>query len=124
MSQIAVEYYKNGPSLLQKYLPFRMAAYAQRAIAALIATLAIIFPAFSLAPRLYVWIIKSHLRKLYRRLRVVEDALHWDVTVPQAEALQRELADIDRAAKTVSIRNADLIFIFRYHLERIHSILA
>jgi TRAP transporter TAXI family solute receptor len=124
MSQIAVEYYKNGPSLLQKYLPFRMTVYAQRAIAALIATLAIIFPAFSLAPRLYVWIIQSHLRKLYRRLRVVEDALHWDVTVPQAEALQRELADIDRAAKTVSIRNADLIFIFRYHLERIHSILA
>ena len=33
MSQIAIEYYKNGPPLLQKYLPFWMTTYAQRTIA-------------------------------------------------------------------------------------------
>jgi hypothetical protein len=124
MSQIAVEYYKNGPPLLQKYLPFWMTIYAQRTIAALIATLAILLPVFSFAPRLYIWSIQSHLRNLYRRLRVVEDALHWELTVPQAEALQSELADIDRAASAVSMRNADLLFIFRYHLDRTHSRLA
>jgi hypothetical protein len=30
MSQIAIDYYKNGPSLLPKYLPFWMTIYAQR----------------------------------------------------------------------------------------------
>jgi len=124
MSQIAIEYYKNGPPLLQKYLPFWMTIYAQRTIAALIATLAIALPVFSFAPKLYIWSIQSHLRNLYRRLRVVEDALQWELTVPQAEALQSELADIDRAASAVSMRNADLLFIFRYHLDRTRSRLA
>ena len=124
MSQIAIEYYKNGPPLLQKYLPFWMTTYAQRTIAALIATLAIVLPVFSFAPKLYIWSIQSHLRNLYRRLRVVEDALQWELTVPQAEALQSELAEIDRAASAVSMRNADLLFIFRYHLDRTRSRLA
>jgi hypothetical protein len=124
MAQIAVDYYKNGPSLLPKYLPFWMTIYAQRAITLLVATLAIVFPVFSLAPKLYIWSIQSHLRNLYRRLRVVEDALQWELTVPQAEALQSELADIDQAASAVSMRNADLLFIFRYHLDRAHSRLA
>jgi TRAP-type uncharacterized transport system substrate-binding protein len=124
MSQIAIEYYKNGPPLLQKYLPFWMTTYAQRTIAALIATVAIVLPVFSFAPKLYIWSIQSHLRNLYRRLRVVEDALQWDLTIPQAEALQSELAEIDRAASAVSMRNADLLFIFRYHLDRTRSRLA
>jgi TRAP-type uncharacterized transport system substrate-binding protein len=124
MDQIAVDYYKNGPSLLPKYLPFWMTIYAQRAIALLVATLAIVLPVFSFAPKLYIWSIQSHLRNLYRRLRVVEDALQWELTVPQAEALQSELADIDQAASAVSMRNADLLFIFRYHLDRAHSHLA
>ena len=90
----------------------------------LIATLAIVLPVFSFAPRLYIWSIQSHLRKLYRRLRVVENALQWELTVPQAEALQSELADIDRAASAVPMRNSDLYFIFRYHLDQTRSRLA
>jgi hypothetical protein len=75
MSQIAIDYYKNGPSFLQEYLPFWMAIYARRTIALLIATLAIVFPVFGFAPKLYGWFVQGHLRRLYRRLRFVENAL-------------------------------------------------
>jgi len=121
MSQIAADYYKNGPSLLQEYLPFWAAIYARRMIALLVAALAIAFPVFSVAPRLYGWLVQEQLRKLYRRLRVVENALQVELTVPQVEALQSELADIDRATRAVPMQNSDLYFMLRYHLKQTRS---
>jgi len=59
--------------------------------ALLIATLAIVLPVFGFAPRLYGWFVQERLRKLYRRLRVVENAMQVELTVPQAEALQSHL---------------------------------
>ena len=124
MAQIAVDYYKDGPSLLPKYLPFWMAIYARRTIALLIATLAIVLPVFGFAPRLYGWFVQERLRKLYRRLRVVENEMHSELTAPQLEALQSDLVDIDRVASAVPMRHSDLYFIFRYHLDQTCSRLA
>jgi hypothetical protein len=124
MAQIAIDYYKDGPSLLPRYLPFWMAIYARRTIALLIATLAIVLPVFGFAPRLYGWFVQERLRKLYRRLRVIEKAMQVGLTVPQAEALQSDLLDIDRVASAVPMRHSDLYFIFRYHLDQTRSRLA
>jgi hypothetical protein len=120
-SQIAIDYYKNGPSLLPKYLPFWMTIYAQRAIAFLVASLAIVLPIFGFAPRLYAWFVQQRLRGLYRRLRVVENALKEELTIPRVEALRNELADLDRASNVVPMLNSDLYFMFRYHLDRTRS---
>jgi hypothetical protein len=124
MAQVAVDYYKNGPSFLAKYLPFWMTIYAQRLIAFSVAAIAIVFPAFSFAPRLYEWILQTRLRGLYRRLRVVENALHRGLSVSQIAALQNELTDIDKATSTVPMRNSDLYFMLRYHLNQTRSRLA
>ena len=124
MAQVAVDYYKNGPSFLAKYLPFWMTIYAQRLIAFSVAAIAIVFPAFSFAPRLYEWILHTRLRALYRRLRVVENALHRNLSASQIEALQNELADIDKATSTVPMRNSDLYFMLRYHLNQTRTRLA
>jgi len=121
VAQIAIDYYKNGPSLLQEYLPFWMTIYAPRVITFLVATLAIVFPVFSFAPRLYGWVVQEYLRRLYRRLRAVENALQVELTVPQVEALQSELADIDRATRAVPMQNSDLYFMLRYHLKQTRS---
>jgi len=121
VSQIAIDYYKNGPSLLQEYLPFWMSIYARRMIAFLVAMLAIVFPVFSFAPRLYRWFVQEQLRKLYRRLRIVENALQAELTPAKIDALQSELADIDRATGVVSMQNSDLYFTLRYHLDRARS---
>jgi NMT1-like family len=113
ISQIAIDYYKNGPPFLQEYLPFWMAIYARRMIALLVATLAIVLPVFGFAPRLYGWFIQEHLRRLYRRLRVVENSLQAGPTASQVEALQNELADIEQATSAVPMRNSDLYFVVR-----------
>src|SRR5215469_7680959 len=60
-SQIAIDYYKTGPSPFQEYLPFWMTIYVRRAIALLAAMLAILLPVFGFALKLF-----------YRRLRSVK----------------------------------------------------
>ncbi len=121
VSQIAVDYYKNGPSFLQEYLPFWVNIYARRAIAFLVAALAIALPVFSFAPRLYNWLVQERLRRLYHRLRIVEKALQSQPTKKQVEALKTEIADIDLAMDAISPRNSDLYFTLRYHLDRARS---
>jgi TRAP transporter TAXI family solute receptor len=121
MSSVAIEYYRNGPSLLTKLLPLWMTPYVQRIIAFLVATLAIFFPAFGFAPRLYEWFVRQRFRQLYQRLRAIENALQEKLTVANAEALQAELDNIERSTMTVPMRHSDLYFILRYHLDRTRS---
>jgi len=118
VASVAIEYYRNGPSLLSKYLPLWMTTYVQRTIAFLVATLAIAFPAFGFAPRLYEWFVRQRFRQFYQRLRAIDNALQAPLTLGKAEALQAELDDIDRATLTVPMRHSDLYFMLRYHLDR------
>src|SRR6516164_6170839 len=118
---VAVEYYRNGPSLLSKYLPLWTTTYAQRTIAFLVAALAIVFPAFGFAPRLYEWFVRQRFRQLYQRLRAIENALQERLTPAEAKALQAELDDIEKSTITVPMRHSDLYFMLRYHLDRTRS---
>jgi hypothetical protein len=98
-----------------------MTTYVQRLIAFLVATLAIFFPVFGFAPRLYGWFVRQRFRQLYRRLRVIDSSLRAGVTPSEAETLRAELADIERATMTVPMRHSDLYFMLRYHLDQARS---
>ena len=118
VSQSARDFYRNGPSFLNRYLPFWMTSYVQRAIAVLVAVIAIVLPVFSQAPKLYLWFVRDRMRKLYRRLRIVDKVLLTELSVPQVQALQTDLDSIDRAANIVPMRNSDLFFDLRTHIDR------
>jgi TRAP-type uncharacterized transport system substrate-binding protein len=107
MAEEALDYYKNGPSLLQRYLPFWMINYAKRLIAILLAAFAVIVPLFTYAPKLYQWILHAYLKKLYRRLRAVETKMDTELTSAQVEVLQADLKDINRAAHILPMRHSD-----------------
>jgi TRAP-type uncharacterized transport system substrate-binding protein len=124
MAEGARDFYRSGPGLLNRYLPFWVTNYLQRTIAIAIAAIAIVVPVFRIMPMLYLWLVQQQLRKLYRRLRVVDEALQTELTIPQAEALKNDLADIDQAARGVPMRDSDLLFVFRHHLDRTRSHLA
>jgi len=116
MAASAVDYYKNGPSFLQRYLPLRLTVFVHRAIAVLIAAIAIGIPLFNFAPKLYRWFLQDRMRKLYRRLRIVEDASQTELTAPQVVSLQTELENIDRAARILPQRHSDLFFVLAHHI--------
>ena len=121
MADTARDFYRSGPTFLNRYLPFWIVNYMQRAAALLVAATAVLVPIFGFMPRLVTWFREQSLRKLYRRLRDVEEALQRELSIHQAEALLNDLEEIDRAAGVVPMRDSDLFFVFRQHLDRTRS---
>jgi len=119
MAEEAVDYYRNGPSFLQRYLPFWMINYAKRIAAILIAAVAVVIPIFTYAPRLYAWMVNARLLRLYRRLRLVNAQLKNALTAGEVASLQGDLDDIDRAANILPMRHSDLFFGLRLHIKEI-----
>ena len=116
VAEEARDFYRNGPSLLQRYLPFWTISYAKRAAAILVAAIAIVIPLFPCTPRLYAWFLNLRLAKLYRRLRIVDAHLKTDLTVDQVMALQIDLENVDQAANILPMRHSDLFFALLMHI--------
>jgi TRAP-type uncharacterized transport system substrate-binding protein len=112
----ALDFYKNGPSLLQRYLPFWMISYAKRVAAILVTVIAIVIPLLTYAPKLYQWFLHGYLKKLFRRLRTIEAELRTELTAPQIEALQTNLETINRAANILPSRHSDAFFDLIIHI--------
>jgi hypothetical protein len=73
---------------------------------------------FSFAPRIYGWLLKSYINKLYRRLRIVETELDAELTTAQIEILKDDLEHINRGSRVVPIRHSDLFFALRLHIKQ------
>jgi TRAP-type uncharacterized transport system substrate-binding protein len=117
VAEEAVDFYKHGPSFLQRYLPFWMIHNAKRVAAMAIAAIAVVIPLFAYAPRLYVWLLRLRLARLYRRLRAVDVLLQGELTLSEADALQIELENISRSANILPVRHSDLFFALMGHIE-------
>lgn len=124
MAEEAVDYYRNGPSFLHRYLPFWTINYVKRLAAILIAAVAIVIPVFTYAPRLYAWLVNAKLLRLYRRLRLVNARLKGELTADQVTSLQDELDHIDRAANILPMRHSDMFFSLLMHIDMTRTRLA
>jgi uncharacterized protein len=124
MAEEAVDFYRNGPPLLQRYLPFWMINYAKRVAAIVVAAIAVVIPLFTYAPKIYDWLLRSQLKRLYRRLRAVENAMQRDLSASEALALQNELDSINRSARILPPRHSDLFFPLIMHVDSVRARLA
>jgi TRAP transporter TAXI family solute receptor len=124
MAESAVDFYKNGPSFLNRYLPFWIVIHVQRLLAVLLAGGVIVYPLFHFAPKLYQWFLQDRMRKLYRRLRDVDEALQGELTSSEVAGLQTDLENINRAARILPRRHSDMFFDFNQHIESTRTRLA
>jgi TRAP-type uncharacterized transport system substrate-binding protein len=126
VSETALAFFRNGPSFLDRYLPFWMTNYAQRIIAVMATTIAIILPLFSYAPKGYKWLVNQRLNSMYRRLRSIEARLQKDVNPSEVVALEADLDGIDRAIHLLAVpmRYSDLYFSVKSHLDLVRVRLA
>lgn len=118
IAEEARDFYKDGPSFLQRYLPFWMINYAKRVAAILVTAIAIVIPLFTYAPRFYAWLQRAQLIRLYRRLRAVNARLKKELTAADGVALQGDLEDIDRAASILPMRHSDMFFALQLHIDQ------
>lgn len=116
MADEAVDYYRSGPSYLQRYLPFWMINYAKRVAAILVAAVAIVIPVFTYTPRLYGWVLGLRLARLYRRIRLVDSHLKSELTADQLAALKNDLENISRAANILPMRHSEAFLNLLMHV--------
>ena len=119
VAQSAVDFYKNGPSFLDRYLPFWIKNYAKRIFALLATIVVIVLPLFSYAPRLYRSFVTYRLGAIYRQLRRIEASLQKEAIASEVSAFEAELVSVDRSIDGfgVPMQHSDLYFSIKSHLE-------
>ena len=115
-----IDFYKNGPSFMQRHLPLWMSVHVQRAIAVLVTGIAIGFPLFRFLPQLYNWMTRRRVLYWYGQLKALEDSFE---TNPDDKHLKKEKqAEIERIEDAVShirfpLTFSDQVYNLRSHID-------
>jgi TRAP-type uncharacterized transport system substrate-binding protein len=75
LARDAERYYRTGPPLMQRYLPFWLANFIDRMWVALFSIVAVLVPLARIVPPLYQFRIRSRIFRWYRDLRQIEEEL-------------------------------------------------
>jgi uncharacterized protein len=121
VSRAAQKFYKDGPPLLQRYLPFWLANFFERMWVVVVALGALILPLSRIIPPLYVWKVRSRVYRWYGQLRAVEQAIEDVPPDREAEiypAQLNRLNEIEERVNRISIplSFADELYGLRSHI--------
>lgn len=124
LNESARLYFESGPPFLQKYLPFWLASFVDRAKVLLLPMITLIFPLFKIAPPVYRWRIRSRIYKWYELLRAIEANLKpgtsRDILLHQIDAvadIEKELDDLS----SVPLSHMEEFYNLRLHVELVRG---
>ena len=103
----AIDFYKNGPSYMQRHLPLWLSVHVQRAIAVLVAGVAVGIPLFHYLPLLYKWSTRPRLLDRYGQLKALEASFD---AGPSNKLLTETQAEVERIEYAVSHIRIPLTF--------------
>jgi uncharacterized protein len=75
MAPAALDYYRNGPSFLNRYIPFWITNSVQKILAVLVAIFAVILPVARYLPALRNWSVEKRFHRWYSDLQALEAAV-------------------------------------------------
>jgi TRAP transporter TAXI family solute receptor len=121
LARDAERFYRTGPPLLQRYLPFWLANLIDRMWVALFSIAVILIPLARVVPPLYQFRIRSRIFRWYRDLRRIEDDLGRK-EADHAKLLQ-ELAKLDAKAEHIMVPLAytDELYDLRSHIALVRA---
>jgi TRAP transporter TAXI family solute receptor len=98
VSPYADQHRRFGPSFLYRYLPFWLAAYAERALILIIPLAVVLIPLFNFLPQILRWRVRSRIYRWYGELALLErDVATRQGTLP----VEKWLQDLDRVEHAV-----------------------
>lgn len=106
----AAKFYKNGPPLLQNYMPFWLSNFFDRMWVVIVALGALILPLSRVVPPLYVWKIRSRVYRWYGQLRSVEQAVEDVAPEKRAEVYAAQLKHLNEIEEKVNQISIPLSF--------------
>jgi TRAP-type uncharacterized transport system substrate-binding protein len=115
----AIDFYKNGPSFMQRHLPLWLSVHAQRAIAVLVAAIALGLPTIRFLPVAYNWITRRRLFYWYAQLKALEASFD---AGPMDQHLVEKQSEIERIEEAVShirfpLTFSDQLYNLRSHID-------
>ena len=119
LSADAERYLVNGPSFLQRYLPFWAAVLVDRLKVMLIPLITLMIPLAKILPPAYRWRIRSRIYRWYKDLiRIEHEVLSAD-TDETRQALLDELAQMEHEVQLlhVPLSYTDEVYNLRLHIE-------
>ncbi|HLX79955.1 MAG TPA: TAXI family TRAP transporter solute-binding subunit [Burkholderiales bacterium] len=116
LARDAERYYRTGPPLLQRYLPFWLANLVDRMWVALFSIAVILIPLGRVLPPLYQFRIRSRIFRWYRDLRQIEEDMAGKAA--NAAKLLEQLEKLDAKAERIAVPLAytDQLYALRGHI--------
>ena len=123
LSEEAQRFYKSGPPLLQRYLPFWAANLVDRLWVVLLPILAISVPLVKLVPPLYRWRVRSRIYRWYARLKEIELQLDDKPDTVKLEEMLERLEKIEGAVNGIPtpLAYSDNLYSFRSHIDLVRQ---
>jgi TRAP-type uncharacterized transport system substrate-binding protein len=115
----AERFYRSGPPLLQRYLPFWIANLIDRMWVVMVSIIAILIPLSRVVPPLYEFRVRSRIFRWYGQLRRLEDSAG-ERPVPE---LLAELDSLEDRAGHISVplSYADELYALRSHIHMVRK---
>jgi TRAP transporter TAXI family solute receptor len=122
LSSEAQRFYKSGPPFLNEYFTFWMAELIGRLIVLLIPIFGLLLPMMHFLPRMYNWVMRSRILRIYGELRLLEDGTSRDPGSDQ----RKMLAQLDRLEEEVNhlrlpVAYANMLYELRAHIDLVRG---
>src|SRR6516225_5043404 len=115
----AIDFYKNGPSFMQRYLPLWLSIHAQRAIAVLVTGIAIGLPLLHFVPQGFNWMTRRRLLHWYAQLKALETSFESNPSHRHLIDKQSEIERIEDALSKIQfpLNFSDQVYNLRSHID-------
>ena len=118
VSRVAREFYKSGRPFLQRYMPFWLAALAERVLIVLVPLFGLMVPLVRLAPSVYAWRIRRRVFRLYNELRELEYEVDAGATGETSLDMRARLERLEKRAHAVKlpVSYTPMLYTLRDHI--------
>lgn len=114
----ARRFYKHGPPLLQRYLPFWTASLIDRLKIMLVPLLTLLLPLGKIMPPAYRWRVRKKIYRWYRELQALDTTSSASQSGAALELLLQKLDQLEEDVRKVSVplSYADELYSLRLHI--------
>lgn len=123
LSAQALNFYKSGLPIIDKYLPFWAATFVNRTLIVILPLLALLIPLTKIIPMVYVWLVKRKLFRYYGELRFLDTQLQDIKTADDVQLCLEKLNEIETKVVNVKlpVPFSQYAYELRAHIELVRS---
>lgn len=123
ISTQALNFYKSGLPIIDKYLPFWAATFVNRTLIVILPLLALLIPLTKIIPMVYVWLVKRKLFRYYGELRFLDTQLQEIKSAEDVRQCLDKLNEIETKVVNVKlpVPFSQYAYELRAHIELVRS---